>query len=155
MSHAYDAQEMNKEYPYGNRKEDGTLYEATPAFISYILDGSYTGEVAGLHAQDIAHNVRQAYPSLAVAAVDVEIPLVLRVTVEGQRLTELQALVQVGNFLEYLKPVTAEVRQYSADLRYGTGLVLRNVSLTPSSTLPIKPALPAEIEAAKEAARIL
>lgn len=52
-----------RDYPLINRKTDSTVYEASADFMRYWLDAKYTPEVARLHAIELAHNVREAYPN--------------------------------------------------------------------------------------------
>lgn len=145
MKHIYDP----KEYPYSQRKEE-KVYEVIPSHVAGL-----TSKQAYDLGHDTAHNVREAYPTLAIAAVEVKVPLVLTLTAEGLRLTEHEAIVQALQFADNLRPNTAVLRGYSQTLKEETGLIFRNVKLHVPEATTISEPKPSEIEAAREAALIV
>jgi hypothetical protein len=150
MKHVYEP----KDYPFAKRIED-KHYEVSPQFIAEITSGNGDAKHANLVVEYIVHNVREAYPELTIAAVDVSIPLALTLTIEGERLQESTAVEQGLVFAHDLAPTGRKMRDYNLLLKGETGLTMRAVYLhIPTLGPALKAPLPAEIDSAREAAVI-
>lgn len=131
MKHVYDP----KEYPYANRK-DAVIYEFSPTYVDNLGNDLKGNDIAE-QVTAVAHNVREAYPSLALSTIRIVLPLTLEITVEGNRLSPADALVTARGYARGRRPINSEVRAYSALLREEIGQVIRDVDLfiTPDSGL--------------------
>lgn len=149
MKHIYDP----REYPYANRKEEES-YEIAPSSIVLMASGHGDPDAYNRLTTKYAHNVREAYPELAIATVTVTIPLTLTVVLEGPRLSEANARRQAELYLTHIAPTYREVRLYSSVLRNEAGIILRGADLDHTPTNGLIAPTAEEVDSAREASGI-